>query len=87
MPGCYLAVFSGCYFECGSLLCFSCFSERPNVKLKMVYSDYVKQGTLFYRHSDKYLHQSVQSLAEEGHVATKASVASDATIKQGRSCA
>ena len=47
----------------------------PSVKLKMVYSDYVKQRILFYRCSGKSLQEIVQSLAEEGHVATKAGVA------------
>ena len=37
----------------------------------MVYSDYVKQRILFYRHSDKSLQQIVQNLTEEGHIATK----------------
>ena len=41
----------------------------------MVYSDYVKQRILFYHHSGKSLQQIVQSLAEEGHVDTKASLA------------
>ena len=74
VPGCYLALFSG-YFKCGWLLCFSCFSECPNVKLKMIYSDYVKQRILFYHCSGKSLQQIVRSLAEEGHIATKASLA------------
>ena len=43
--------------------------------LKMVNSDYVKQRILFYRRSGKSLQQIVRSLAEEGHVATKAGVA------------
>ena len=41
----------------------------------MVYSDYVKQRILFYRHSAKSLQQIVRNLTEEGHVATKAGVA------------
>ena len=45
------------------------------VVLKIVCSDYVKQRILFYRHSGKSLQQIVQSLAEEGNIATKASVA------------
>ena len=41
----------------------------------MVYSDYVKQRILFYRRFGKSLLKIVKSLAEEGHVATKAGVA------------
>ena len=47
----------------------------PSVKLKMVYSDYVKLRILFYRRSGKSLQEIIRSLAEEGHVATKAGVA------------
>ena len=47
----------------------------PSVKLKMVYSDYIKQRILFYHRSGKSLWEIVRSLAEEGHVATKAGVA------------
>ena len=43
--------------------------------MKMVYSDYVKQRILFYHHSGMSLQQIVRSLAEEGHVATKADLA------------
>lgn len=51
------------------------FFRASSVKLKMVYSDYAKERILFYRCSGKSLQQIVQSLAEEGHVATKASMA------------
>ena len=52
------------------------------MKLKMVYSHYVKQRILFYRCSGKSLQQIVRSL-EERHVATKDGMinSSDALMK------
>ena len=41
----------------------------------MIYSDYVKQRILFYHSSGKSLQQIVRSLAEEGHIVTKAGMA------------